>query len=139
MEKLLLYAILITGLIGGSCSGKKQPGEMLVEANKVHLEAVAIYDEAHTLLDAAKGKAVARNDSALLVRVDSVHQLLHAWKESLYEVPGFEHNHEAGGHNHEHEHKAVPAMTDESMLSYQKNAKTAVEEIKIELLAMSKE
>lgn len=127
--------ILITSFFAivmmSACSGKKGPGELLVQANDVHLQAVKTYDEVHELYGSLKKTALERQDSLAVVRLDSIHEVLHHWKDGLYEVPGFEHDHDHGheGHSHDHEHKAVPNMTDQSMLDYQLNAKEAIDEI----------
>lgn len=115
-----------------SCSSNKAPSELLVEANKVHLEAVEIYEQAHDLFGKLKSEAEAQKDSLHLASLDSIHDVLHHWKDGLYEVPGFEHahdHHSDGGDGHDHSHKPAPNMTDQSMLDYQKTAKQAIEEL----------
>ncbi|ODS76966.1 MAG: hypothetical protein ABS46_18650 [Cytophagaceae bacterium SCN 52-12] len=120
-----------------ACSSGQGKNEVLAEANRVHLEAVEIYDETHELLEKLQEEAKAGEDSQAVARLDSIHDLLHNWKDGLYEVPGFEHTHDHGeeGHKHDHDHKAAPSMTDESMLDYQKNARAAIEEIRKSLRA----
>ncbi len=115
-----------------SCSSGQGPNEILSEANQAHLEAVEIYNETHELLEKLQDDAKAGGDSQAVARLDSIHDLLHTWKDGLYEVPGFEHSHDHGeeGHTHDHSHKAAPSMTDQSMLDYQKNARSAIEEIR---------
>ncbi len=130
----LIFSLITCCAVGAmlSCSSRQEPGEILTEANKVHLEAVEIYDQTHELLEKKQGEAKAGGDSLVTARLDSIHGLLHSWKDGLYEVPGFEHSHDHGGagHSHEHSHKAAPSMTDQSMLDYQKNARAAIEEIR---------
>lgn len=112
-----------------ACSSKKEPGELLVKANEVHLEAVSTYEQTHERFDALKKSAEEQNDSLSLARLDSIHEVLHQWKDGLYEVPGFDHAHDHSDGDHAHEHKVAPQMTDQSMLDYQQNAKAAIDEI----------
>lgn len=132
MKNILLLASVCS--IGAllSCSSGQRPNEVLKEANQVHLEAVEIYSETHQLLEKMQEEAKAGADSLVAARLDSIHELLHNWKDGLYEVPGFEdsHNHGEEGHKHDHNHKAAPSMTDQSMLDYQKNARSAIDEIR---------
>ncbi len=132
MKNIFLFASVCSIGTFLSCSSGQGPNEVLTEANQVHLEAVEIYNETHELLETLQGEAKAGGDSQAVARLDSIHDLLHSWKDGLYEVPGFEHSHDHGeeGHTHEHSHKAAPSMTDQSMLDYQKNARAAIEEIR---------
>ncbi len=132
MKNVFLFASVCSIGVLLSCSSGQGPSEVLTEANQVHLEAVEIYNETHELLEKMQEEAKAGADSLATARLDSIHELLHNWKDGLYEVPGFEHSHDHGeeGHSHEHNHKAAPSMTDQSMLDYQKNARSAIEEIR---------
>ncbi len=134
-----LLFVLCLGGVFFSCSPKKEASEVLVEANEVHKEAVEIYDEAHELYETVKRNAADKKDSAIVARLDSIHDLLHSWKDGLYEVPGFEHDHdhEGEGHDHDHKHTVAPSMTDQSMLDYQKNAKEAIKEIRDTLRSLA--
>lgn len=134
MKKWLISLLFLAG-----CTGQSGPGDLLKQANRVHLEAVALYNETHELYDSLKKQAKADQDSLLLSRLDSLHKLMHSWEDGLYEVPGFEHDH--GGHDgdeHKHEHKTAPKMTDQSMLEYQESARAAIEELKKGFLLLSK-
>lgn len=115
-------------LLAVSCTGKSNRKAIADKANAVHLEAIALYDEAHTLHDSLKQEAQVKMDSLLIGKLDSIHDVMHDWEKGLYEVPGYEHSH--SDHDHKHEHKSVPNMTNESMLDYQNNAKEAISEIK---------
>ena len=138
MMKSIFWAVLACCVgIFQSCSSVQGPNEIQKEANEVHLQSVKIYNETHELLEKQQEMAKAGSDSLAIARLDSIHDLLHSWKEGLYEVPGFEHSHDHGeeGHAHDHSHKATPPMTDQSMLDYQKNALTAINEINSSLKA----
>ena len=132
MNRKIWVTLLGLMYAGFACTSKKGPGDLLIEANEVHQEAMAIYHDTHERYEAVKKKADELGDSLVIARLDSIHDLLHNWEEGLYEVPGFEHSHEHSheGHSHDHSHKTAPAMTDQSMLDYQKNAKSAIEEIR---------
>ena len=135
--RFFLPAIAI-GLTLFYCTPKKGPSHLLIEANEVHNEALGIYSEAHRLFELIKVKAEDNGDNALVARLDSIHDLLHSWEDGIYEVPGFEHDHGDEGHSHEHSHVIPPPMTDQSMLDYQKNARTAIEEIRDALKELDK-
>jgi len=114
-----------------SCSNERTKSEALIEANKVHLESVALHERVEKEIEEKKKSAAANND--LLLKLDSLHNLVELWEEGIIEVPGFEHEHHHGGGEHHHEHKPVQQMTDESMLEYQRNTKAAIEELQKDL------
>ena len=116
-----------------SCSNEKAKSEALIEANKVHLESVKIHESVEKEIAEKNKRATESNDSSLLLKLDSVHHLVELWEDSIVEVPGFEHEHHHGKGEHHHEHKAVPQMTDESMLEYQQNTKMAIQELQMSL------
>ncbi|MCF2445957.1 hypothetical protein L0657_18505 [Dyadobacter sp. CY345] len=116
-----------------SCSSDKTKSEALTEANKVHLESVAIHDSFEKEIDEKKRSAVAVGDSVLIFKLDSLHNLVELWEEGIIEVPDFEHEHHHEDGAHHHEHKSAPQMTDESMLDYQRNTKAAIEELQKDL------
>lgn len=108
-----------------ACSGKSRKSELLLQANQLHLESVEIHENLEKKLSLMLAK---EKDPSRLKTVDSLHNLIELWETGLIEVPGFEHehHHEHGAH---HEHKAAQAMTEESMLEYQKNGKEAIREL----------
>ena len=116
-----------------SCSNEKAKSEALIEANKVHLESVKIHESVEKEIAEKNKRATESNDSSLLLKLDSVHHLVELWEDGIVEVPGFEHEHHHGKGEHHHEHKAVPQMTDESMLEYQQNTKMAIQELQMSL------
>ena len=128
MKVIPSLTVLAAVCMLASCSSKKGPSELLEQANVVHLEAVGVYEEAHELFGKLKAEAEAQKDSLSIASLDSIHDVLHHWKDGLYEVPGFEHAHDHSD-GHDHSHKPAPNMTDQSMLDYQKNAKQAIEEV----------
>jgi len=116
-----------------SCSDEKTKSKALIEANKLHLESVAIHEIVEKEIEEKKKSATANNTSGILLKLDSLHNLVELWEEGIVEVPGFEHEHHHGKGEHHHEHKPVPQMTDESMLEYQRNTKVAIEELQKDL------
>jgi hypothetical protein len=129
MKSSLALSSLCLFFFSVACSSPKGPSDLLIQANEIHLEASKKYDQVHDRYDVLKKDAVERQDSLAIARLDSVHEVLHIWKEGLYEVPGFEHAHSHGDGAHDHNHTVAPSMTDQSMLDYQKNAKEAIDEI----------
>lgn len=132
IKKYVVYSPLCLALLV-SCSPEKTKSEVLIEANKVHLESVAIHEKVEQAIETRKKTAVADKDSRMLLKLDSLNNLVELWEEGIVEVPGFEHEHKhenGGGH---HEHKTAPQMTDESMLEYQRNTKVAIEELQNDL------
>jgi hypothetical protein len=105
-----------------ACSGNSEKSELLLQANQLHLESVEIHENLEKKLSLMLAK---EKDPLRLKTLDSLHNLIELWETGLVEVPGFEHehSHEHGAH---HEHKTAPAMTEESMLEYQKNGKEAI-------------
>jgi len=74
--------------------GPSQTDPKLEDANRLHLEALAISDSLESLISQSEG-----------TRWDSLRQLHEAWEASLVEVPGFEHDHDHDhGHDHDHAH-----------------------------------
>lgn len=110
-----------------ACSGNSEKSEPLVQANQLHLESVVIHENLEKKLNLMLAK---EKDPSRLKTLDSLHNLIELWETGLIEVPGFEHNHEHGAH---HEHKAAQAMTEESMLEYQKNGKEAIRDLEAAL------
>src|SRR5690606_1422279 len=128
--KLFFSALFLGTCVIFSCSPKKGPSEILIQANDVHNEALGIYSEAHELYETLKRQAETSNNERLIIQLDSIHELLHRGEDGVYEVPGCEHDHGEQGHSHEHSHVVAPRMTDQSMLDYQINARKAIEEIR---------
>lgn len=115
-----------------ACSKDKAKSDALIEANKVHLESVAMHENVENGIHLLKQRAETKQDSTRLQKLDSLQDLMELWEEGMIEVPGFEHehHHEKGEH---HEHKPAPQMTDASMLEYQLNAKAAIEALQKDL------
>lgn len=132
MIKKYFFPALALTFILTACSNDKAKSDKLIEANKVHLESVAILENVESGLHVMKKLAETKQDSLRLHKLDSLENLLELWEEGVVEVPGFEHehHHEKGGH---HEHQPTPQMTDESMLEYQLNAKEAIESLQRDL------
>ena len=100
MQVLFLFGSV--GLLV-SCGEKEKPKE-LVEAFKLHEEAIKIRQQVGEKVD----RLVANTDSLFVAvnknSIDSIQTLLEAWDEQLVEVPGFEEEHDHEGHDHDHDH-----------------------------------
>ena len=97
----------------------------LVEANRLHLEAMKISQQLEQKLDSLS--PLAKDGSSEKSQIDSLKNLIEVWEKHVIEVPGFAHEH---AHEHgAHEHKTAPPMTDESMLEYQRQSRQAIAEL----------
>ena len=118
-----LALILVLG--ASSCSRQNEKSPELIEANRLHLEAMKISVQLEQKLDSLS--ALAKDDVAKSL-LDSLKRLIGVWEENMIEVPGFAHAHD---HAHgAHEHKSAPPMTDESILDYQRQSREAIVELK---------
>jgi len=118
-----LALILILG--ASSCSRQNEKSPELIEANRLHLEAMKISEQLEQKLDSLSVQA---KDNVAKSQLDSLKNLVEVWKENMIEVPGFAHAHD---HAHgAHSHKSAPPMTDESMLDYQRQSREAIAELK---------
>lgn len=116
-----LFIVVLTAF---SCSSGKEKSPELIEANRLHLEAMKISEHLEQTLDSLAPLA---KDDLEKSRIDSLKNLIEVWEENVIEVPGFAHAHD---HTHgAHEHKAAPPMTDASMLDYQRQSKDAILEL----------
>lgn len=109
--------------MGASCSHKSPKSPELLEANRLHLEAMKLSQQLEHELDSLG--LLARNVGEKSA-IDSLKNLIEVWEENMVEVPGFPHAHGNGPH----EHKPAPAMTDASMRDYQRQSKEAILELK---------
>ena len=118
-----LALILVLG--ASSCSRQNEKSPELIEANRLHLEAMKISVQLEQKLDSLSTLA---KDDVAKSQLDSLKKLIGVWEENMIEVPGFAHAHD---HAHgAHEHKSAPPMTDESMLDYQRQSREAIVELK---------
>lgn len=129
--KIMTYSFLILAL--SACQKKHQQNPVLQQANQEHLDAIRIHSEIKDLLKLSQTNSTDSRQNQL----DSLNELIQLWEESAIEVPGFAHT--TNDEHHHHEHKPAPAMTDESMLAYQQNAKKAILELKAGLESVLKE
>lgn len=119
---------LLSLLLIASCRREHEKSRELIEANRLHLEAIKI---AHQLEKKLKKLPTQRDSPTTRVRVDSLQNLIELWESNVIEVPGFPH-----AHNHAHgagEPKIAPPMTDESMLDYQQKSLEAIRALQIEV------
>lgn len=117
-------SLFMVALTTFSCSPGNEKSPELIEANRLHLEAMKISEHLEQKLDSLAPLA---EDDLEKSRIDSLKSLVEVWEENVIEVPGFAHAHD---HAHgAHEHKAAPPMTDASMLDYQRQSKEAILEL----------
>ena len=118
-----LALILVLG--APSCSRRNEKSPDLIEANRLHLEAMKISGQLEQQLDSLSERA---KDNLAKSQLDSLKNLIEVWEENTIEVPGFAHAHD---HAHgPHSHKSAPPMTDESMLDYQRQSMEAIVELR---------
>lgn len=133
MKKLFIIILVVFF----ACTKSPQDNPTLVEANKIHLEAIKIKEDIEgkiKVLDSLKNTI---NNPAIISKIDSSKKLLESWEESVIEIEGFVH--EGHEEHHHHHHKEASKMSDELMLEYQKNTKKAIIELNIEIEKLLKE
>lgn len=118
---IFLIAVILTA---ASCA-REEKSPQLIEANRLHLEAIEISKELEPKLESLSSYAKGGAEKS---QIDSLKALIEMWEENMIEVPGFAHVHAHGTHTHEH--KSAPPMTDESMLDYQRQSREAIVELK---------
>lgn len=125
MNIIYPMSLLLVAATGLSCSRENPKSPQLIEANRLHLEAIKISHQLEQNLDSLAPLVPNAVEKA---RIDSLRNLIEDWEENVIEVPGFPHAHD---HTHgPHKHKSAPNMTDESMLDYQRQSKEAILELK---------
>lgn len=127
--KIMTYALLILAL--SACQKNHQQNPVLQQANQEHLEAIRIHTDVKKILKTPLPNATESQRN----RLDSLSELIQLWEESIVEVPGFPHSTD----DHHHHHKEMPKMTDESMFTYQQNAKKAIIELRAGLETILRE
>jgi hypothetical protein len=119
---IVLLAICLTA---AACSRQEKKNPQLIEANRLHLEAIEISKELESRLESLSLRPEGGTKKS---QIDSLKNLIELWEKNVIEVPGFAHAH---GHEHgAHAHKSAPPMTDESMLDYQRQSREAIVELK---------
>lgn len=132
IKNFFAYAILISLVsLVTACSDKKEKDEDLVEAFRIHQEAIKIRQSTQEQIE----KLTTLTDSAFIAThgnsLDSISESLSQWDEQLVEVPGFEeehHHHDHAGHDHDHDHSEGPDLTPQQHLEVQQYL---LEDIKI--------
>jgi len=126
MKTFSLLTIVVLCLFSASCSDKKQESQTLILANNLHLEAIETQESLEQKLLHIRNYALKTHNRLLIHEADSLKEQVELWKESVMEVPGFDHEHKHGEH---HDHKPAIKMTDISMLQYQQEAKNAIDSL----------
>ena len=103
------FGLISIVIFSCACSNSNSDEEnaLLQEANKIHLEAMAVEKEVNKQL-----KALDQDTFNL----DPIKERLKNWDENLIEVPGFEHDHD---HDHDHDHGKALEVLPEDMLIIQ--------------------
>lgn len=126
--KSKIFFLSIFGIVM-ACSGKQEPSDLLKKANEIHVASVKLQEEIENDLDSLKKLP------ELKPKADSLAEVLENWEAALVEIEGFEHEHKHGEHHH-HKHSPAPDMTDEQMLEYQQNTKSAIVELQQSVLKL---
>lgn len=126
--KSKIFFLSIFGIVM-ACSGKQEPSDLLKKANEIHVASVKLQEEIENDLDSLKKLP------ELKLKADSLVEVLENWEAALIEIEGFEHEHKHGEHHH-HKHSPAPDMTDEQMLEYQQNTKSAIVELRESVLKL---
>lgn len=136
MKKILILAAGITVMACSSKTPKDNP--VLVEANKVHLEAEAIQEKIEPeieKIDSLKNLLAVRKTAkadSLANDLTTLKAGFEDWEKNFFAVPGFEHTHEEG-HEHHHDHTPAPELPADKMLEVQKEIKANIESIEARL------
>jgi hypothetical protein len=105
--------------------GCSSPKVELTEANIIHLQNAALFENLENKLDSLQKIGTHESQSKDLQNLK--HELSEL-EENMVEVPGFEHKHQHEGHNHSHE---TPInYTDDQILAIQKEVKSELLKIK---------
>lgn len=108
--------------------GCSRPKAELTEANKIHLENAAIFEDLENKLDSLQK---IRTNETQNRDLQNLKQELEELEENMVEVPGFDHEHHHEGHTHSH---AAPInYTDDQILAIQKEVKSELLKIKIRI------
>jgi hypothetical protein len=126
--KSKIFFVSILGVVM-ACSGKPQPSDLLIKANEIHVASMKLQEEIENDLDSLKKLP------ELKLKADSLAEVLENWEVALIEIEGFEHEHKHGEHHH-HKHSPAPDMSDEQMLEYQQNTKSAIIELRESVLKL---
>jgi len=126
--KSKIFFLSIFGVVM-ACSGKQETSELLKKANEIHFASVKLEEEIENDLDSLKKLP------ELKLKADSLAEVLENWEAALIEIEGFEHEHKHGEHHH-HKHSPASDMTDEQMLEYQQNTKSAIVELRESVLKL---
>ena len=134
--KKLVY--LLISLLFSCTSKSPKDNPVLVEANKIHMEASAIQEEIKPTierLDSLKAVLLVQKTpvaDSLVNNLEKIKTDFEDWEKNLFEVPGFEDAHEEGEHHH-HDHTLAPELPADKMLEVQKEIKANIIKIKKEL------
>lgn len=127
--------LLIVWLMIVACSSKSpKDNPLLVEANRIHLEAEAIQEQIEPQIE----RIDSLNNLLLARKIPEADSLVNHftklkadfgdWEKNFFAVPGFAH---AGEHHH-HDHTPAPELPADKTLEVQKEIKANIERIKAE-------
>lgn len=116
--------LLILSLFVIQCSSPKKEGALLVEAARIHNEAVALAEQLEEQLNQLATDTTYSKDSLKAWR-----GAIEKWENNLVEVPGNE-SHDHHAHDHHDHGKQLPELTPDQMLSVQHELKSQLDVIK---------
>jgi hypothetical protein len=124
MSHRIGFIVMILCLSVFQCTAPKKEDPLLVEAARIHNEAVALAERLETHLNQLAKETTYKTDSLVTWRI-----AIEKWKSQLVEVPGNE-SHHLHQHSH-HDHGAqLTIVTSEQMLLFQQEMKAQLDSIK---------
>jgi len=125
--KFIFFMVLC--MVLSQCTTSKKQDSLLVEAARIHNEAVALAERLETHLNQLAKDTTYKTDSLVTWRI-----AIENWKRNLVEVPGNE-SHDLHQHA-DHDHgKQSPDLTSEQMLSIQQEMKVQLDSIRKRITA----
>ena len=124
MNKCIFFLILILSLCMIQCAGPKKPDSNLIEAARIHNDALLLAKQLKQQLEQLTDDSTYVQDSVKVWRA-----AIDSWEKNLVEVPGNEsaaHFHASHAHNHE---QAIE-LTASQMLTVQQEMNAQLEAIK---------
>jgi len=109
-----------------SC-GSASEDKVLIEAAKVHDEAMTVSVEVSSALESIENHTDALSDLQK-EELDKLKQDFEEWSELVVEVPGYEHKEQHHhGHDHRHGPNELEGLTPQQILDVQKELKRQIE------------
>lgn len=120
-----------------SC-GSAPEDYVLIEAAKVHDEAITVSAEVATALKSIENQPDALSDQQK-DELEKLKQDFTEWRDLVVEVPGYEHEeHNHHGHDHRHGPNELEGLPSQQILDIQKELKNQIEVLNSKIEAFSK-